>query len=199
MSTTDLLLYDYWRSSACYRVRIALNLKGLAYALKPVHLLRDGGEQHADAYRGVNPQQVVPALVDGQRVVRQSLAIIEYLDETRPHTPLLPPVPRDRAHETLALAYLAQRIECAPRQQAEIAGVARDRRRRQAFHHAIEAGGRRLLEAGLASTRRARAVNDVVTLAPVLHEGRDQLGRILQVGIDDDGGAGLDMRVSPGL
>jgi len=108
MSTTDLLLYDYWRSSACYRVRIALNLKGLAYALKPVHLLRDGGEQHADAYRGVNPQQVVPALVDGQRVVRQSLAIIEYLDETRPHTPLLPPVPRDRAH----VRGLAQLVAC---------------------------------------------------------------------------------------
>jgi maleylacetoacetate isomerase len=108
MSTTDLTLYDYWRSSACYRVRIALNLKGLAFALKPVHLLKDGGEQHADAYRQVNPQEVVPALVDGQRVVRQSLAIIEYLDETRPQVPLLPPVPRDRAH----VRGLAQLVAC---------------------------------------------------------------------------------------
>jgi len=108
MSTTGLVLYDYWRSSACYRVRIALNLKGLACALKPVHLLKDGGEQHADAYRELNPQEVVPTLVDGQRVVRQSLAIIEYLDETCPQEPLLPPVPRDRAH----VRGLAQLVAC---------------------------------------------------------------------------------------
>lgn len=93
-----LTLYDYWRSSACYRVRIALNLKGLAYASKPVHLLRDGGEQHGADYHELNPQEIVPTLVDGQRVVRQSLAIIEYLDETRASAPLLPPQPRDRAH-----------------------------------------------------------------------------------------------------
>ncbi len=97
-TSATLALYDYWRSSACYRVRIALNLKRLDFELKPIHLLRDGGEQHAAAYREVNPQEVVPALVDGQRVVRQSLAIIEYLDETRPANPLLPPLPRDRAH-----------------------------------------------------------------------------------------------------
>lgn len=108
MSTTGLVLYDYWRSSACYRVRIALNLKGLACILKPVHLLKDGGEQHADAYREVNPQEVVPTLVDGQRVVRQSLAIIEYLDETHPQEPLLPPAPRDRAH----VRGLAQIVTC---------------------------------------------------------------------------------------
>jgi maleylacetoacetate isomerase len=106
MSTeSPLTLYDYWRSSACYRVRIALNLKGLAYAQKPVHLVRDGGEQHGAAYRELNPQEVIPALVDGQRVIRQSLAIIEYLEESRLGTPsLLPANARDRAHvRSLAL------------------------------------------------------------------------------------------------
>jgi len=86
------ILYSYWRSSAAYRVRIALNLKGLDYAIAPVHLVRGGGEQHADEYRALNPQQLVPTLVDGGNVVRESLAIIEYLEEAYPDTPrLLPP------------------------------------------------------------------------------------------------------------
>ena len=109
MSTTpELALYDYWRSSAGYRVRIALNLKGLPYQRKPVHLVRDGGEQHAAAFHDVNPQELVPALVDGQRVIRQSLAITEYLDEIHPDPPLLPTTPRDRAH----VRGLAQLVAC---------------------------------------------------------------------------------------
>ncbi|KGI78492.1 maleylacetoacetate isomerase [Oleiagrimonas soli] len=95
----DLTLYGYWRSSAAYRVRIALELKGLSYENRPVHLVRDGGEQHADEYRRINPQELVPTLLHGQRVITQSLAIIEYLDEIWPDGPsLLPAVPRDRAH-----------------------------------------------------------------------------------------------------
>ena len=98
-------LYGYWRSSAAYRVRIALNLKGLAYESKPVHLLRDGGEQHASAYRQLNPQQLIPCLVDGEHVVTQSVAIMEYLDETHPAPPLLPADPAGRARvRALALA-----------------------------------------------------------------------------------------------
>ncbi len=96
-AVTELTLYDYWRSSACYRVRIALNLKGLAYASKPVHLVRNGGEQHSAEHRELNPQESVPVLVDGARVIRQSLAIIEYLEETHTGTPLLPSRSRDRA------------------------------------------------------------------------------------------------------
>jgi maleylacetoacetate isomerase len=93
-----LKLYSYWRSSAAYRVRIALNLKGLPYETEPVHLVRDGGEQHRPEYRQVNPQELVPVLVDGRRVIRQSLAIIEYLDETYDgEMKLLPPTARDRA------------------------------------------------------------------------------------------------------
>jgi maleylacetoacetate isomerase len=83
-------LYGYWRSSAAWRVRIALNLKGLAWQSHPVHLVRGGGEQHAPAFRALNPQGLVPALEIDGRVLTQSLAIIEYLDETRPAPPLLP-------------------------------------------------------------------------------------------------------------
>ena len=102
----ELKLYSYWRSSAAYRARIALNLKGLNYTLEPVHLVRDGGEQHSAEYRKVNPQGLVPVLVDGRRVIRQSLAIIEYLDETYDgETKLLPTTARDRARvRALALA-----------------------------------------------------------------------------------------------
>ncbi len=93
-----LTLYDYWRSSACYRVRIALNLKGLPYESRPIHLVRNGGEQHSAAYREVNPQEAVPSLVDGERTIRQSLAIIEYLDEAYDgEMKLLPAIARDRA------------------------------------------------------------------------------------------------------
>jgi len=99
-------LYSYWRSSAAYRVRIALNLKGLNYEIEPVHLVRDGGEQHSPEYRRVNPQELVPTLVDGRRVIRQSMAIIEYLDETYDgETKLLPTTARDRAR-VRALAML---------------------------------------------------------------------------------------------
>ncbi len=104
----DLTLYGYWRSSAAYRVRIALELKGLAYDNRPVHLVRDGGQQHADDYRGLNPQQLVPTLLHGKRVLTQSLAIIEYLDEIWPDGPmLLPAIPRDRAYARALSLYLA--------------------------------------------------------------------------------------------
>lgn len=83
-------LYTYFRSSAAYRVRIALNLKGLAYDAVPVHLVRSGGEQHQPEYRSINPAGLVPALEDGGEVLTQSLAIVEYLEEKHPEPPLLP-------------------------------------------------------------------------------------------------------------
>jgi len=91
-------LYSYFRSSAAYRVRIALNLKGLPYEYVGVHLLRDGGEQLKPDYRRINPDRTVPSLVDGDAVLQQSLAIIEYLEETHPNPPLLPSAPADRAY-----------------------------------------------------------------------------------------------------
>jgi len=90
-------LYDYFRSSASFRVRIALELKGVAYDRWPVHLLRDGGEQHGATYRAVNAAGLVPAFDDGAGVISQSLAIVEYLEETYPEPALLPKAPADRA------------------------------------------------------------------------------------------------------
>jgi maleylacetoacetate isomerase len=85
-----LKLYSYFRSSAAYRCRIALNLKGLAYQTMPVHLLKDGGQHNTPAYRALNPQGLVPALDHAGRVITQSLAIIEYLDEIQSEPRLLP-------------------------------------------------------------------------------------------------------------
>lgn len=85
-----LILYDYFRSSACYRVRIALNLKSIEYQTVPIHLINQGGEQHSEKYLKINPQGLVPALVDGDKVITQSLAIIGYLDENHPDPSLLP-------------------------------------------------------------------------------------------------------------
>jgi maleylacetoacetate isomerase len=85
-----LRLYSYWRSSASYRVRIALELKNLPYDYLPVHLVRNAGEQNQPAYRKVNPQGRVPALETEGRILTQSLAILEYLEETHPQPALLP-------------------------------------------------------------------------------------------------------------
>ncbi|KFZ31775.1 maleylacetoacetate isomerase [Pseudidiomarina salinarum] len=90
-------LYGYWRSSASYRARIALNYKRLDYNYLPVHLLNDGGEQHKQAYKQLNPNELVPTLVDGRNVVHQSLAIMEYLDEKYPGPALLPGKAANRA------------------------------------------------------------------------------------------------------
>ena len=101
----SLKLYTYWRSSAAYRVRIALNLKGLPYESVPVHLAKD--EQHAAGFRDVNPQELIPVLRHGDRVLTQSLAIMEYLDEAFPDHPLLPAMARDRQRARAIAAMVA--------------------------------------------------------------------------------------------
>jgi maleylacetoacetate isomerase len=90
-------LYTFFRSSASYRVRIALNIKVLSYEQVPIHLRRGGGEQLGAAYKVINPQALLPALDDNGKILTQSLAIIEYLDETHPTPPLLPSGPADKA------------------------------------------------------------------------------------------------------
>jgi len=92
-----LRLYTYWRSSAAFRVRIALALKGLDYEPVPRHLLRDGGEHRRADYLALNPQGLVPALEHDGAVITQSLAICEYLEEVFPRPALLPSSPADRA------------------------------------------------------------------------------------------------------
>ena len=104
-----MTLYSFFRSSAAYRVRIALNLKGLGYETIPIHLQKDGGHNKRPDFRAVNPLMRVPALVlDSDEVLTQSLAIIEYLDEIHPQPPLLPRDPVDRAK----VRALAQLIAC---------------------------------------------------------------------------------------
>ncbi|CAM3377941.1 maleylacetoacetate isomerase [Polaromonas hydrogenivorans] len=103
-----LVLHTYFRSSASYRVRIALALKGLAYESVPVHLVRGGGEQHSAAFATLNPAELVPVLVDGEVTLTQSLPIIEYLDEVHPAPALLPPDAAGRAR----VRAIAQTIAC---------------------------------------------------------------------------------------
>jgi maleylpyruvate isomerase len=101
-------LYTYFRSSAAYRVRIALNLKGLQADYHYVHLVKDGGQHRKPEYLQMNPQGLVPTLIDDGNVLTQSLAIIEYLDETHPNPPLLPADPAGRAR----VRALAQVVAC---------------------------------------------------------------------------------------
>lgn len=101
-------LYSYWRSTAAYRVRITLNMKGVAYETVPVDLVAGGGQQHAPDYTALNPSHLVPTLVleDGTALT-QSLAIVEYLDITHPEPPLLPADPIQRAHVKAAALVIA--------------------------------------------------------------------------------------------
>ena len=90
-------LYGYWRSSAAYRVRVALHLKGLAFESIPVHLVKDGGEQHKPAYTKLNSTHLVPTLVDEDVILHQSIAIIEYLDDKFPEVAIYPKDIADKA------------------------------------------------------------------------------------------------------
>lgn len=103
-----ITLYSYWRSTAAYRVRIALNLKQIDYRIQPVHLVRDGGEQHSESYRARNPQELVPTLDYKGDIYTQSLAIIELLEEKHAEPPLLPAYPTLRAKAR----QMAQLIAC---------------------------------------------------------------------------------------
>jgi maleylacetoacetate isomerase len=105
----DVKLYSYFRSSAAYRVRIALNLKGIAYETVPIHLVKDGGRNKKPEYRAINPQMRVPALqLPSGEILTQSIAIIDYLNDQHPTPPLLPSDPLARAR----VEAFAQTIAC---------------------------------------------------------------------------------------
>src|SRR6185369_12725558 len=104
---SGLALYGYFRSSAAYRVRIALALKGLSYDQIPIHLVRGGGEQHSAAYRALNPQGLVPSFRHDEALLTQSTAICEYIDEVWPEPALLPRAPLQRAYARGLMALIA--------------------------------------------------------------------------------------------
>ncbi|WP_321956332.1 maleylacetoacetate isomerase [Paraburkholderia bannensis] len=165
-------LYSYFRSSASYRVRIALALKGLPYDYAPVHLLKDGGQQLTGDYRKLNPDGLVPTLEDGSNVLTQSLAIIEYLDELHPEPPLLPCSTSDRAF----IRSIALQVACeihpvnnlrVLKQLKERFGIS-DEQKTEWYRHWIDVGFSSL-EKRLASDARVGefAFGDAPTLADV--------------------------------
>ncbi|MEE2756529.1 MAG: maleylacetoacetate isomerase [Myxococcota bacterium] len=93
----SLILRSYWRSSCSWRVRIALNMKGLEYQTVPVHLVADGGHQHTQAHRALNPMRELPVLIVNGQPIAQSVAILEYLEESHPEPSLLPKKTLERA------------------------------------------------------------------------------------------------------
>ena len=165
-------LYNYFRSSASYRVRIALNLKGLPYEYVPVHLLKDGGQQLAPSFRALNPELLVPVLDDDGEVLTQSLAIIEYLEETRPEPPLLPRDAAERAYiRSIALAIAC---EIHPldnlrvlRYLVKTLGASEDQKNAW-YRHWVEQGLASIETRLVAERRSGRyALRDAVTLAEV--------------------------------
>lgn len=163
-----MILYDYFRSSAAFRVRIALNLKGLASERRFVHLRR--GEQRAPGYLGLNPHGLVPMLVVGNRRLTQSLAIIEYLDERHPLPPLLPVGAEDRAWvRSIALAIACDihpldNLRVLQYLERELAVDAP--RRDEWYRHWIRAGFAPI-EAQLSERDSAHCFGDAPTIADV--------------------------------
>lgn len=104
---SGLTLYSYFRSSAAYRVRIVLGLKDIAYDQVAIHLVRNGGEQHAASYLAINPQGLVPSLKHDEAILTQSTAICEYIDEVWPEPALLPRAPLQRAYVRSLVAAIA--------------------------------------------------------------------------------------------
>ena len=165
-------LYSYFRSSASYRVRIALNCKGLAFDTIPVHLLKAGGQQLAPEFRSLNPDALVPVLDDNGEVLTQSLAIIEYLEDTHPEPPLLPRAAPDRAYvRSIALA-----IACdihplnnlrVLRYLVKTLGISEEQKNAW-YRHWVEQG-LATLEARIVAARHAGryAFGDLVTLADI--------------------------------
>ena len=150
-------LFTYFRSSAAWRLRIALNLKGVAWTPAFVHLLKDGGEQHGAAFRATNPLGLVPALeTDAGAVLTQSLAIIEWLEETHPAPPLLPADPLARA----AVRAFALTIACDIHPLDNLRVLRYLKREMGQKQHEIDAWYRHWIAEGLPSLEAAVARQD---------------------------------------
>ena len=181
-------LFGYWRSNATFRVRIALNLKGIE--VDNAYLDLEAGDQFTSNYNSVNPQHVVPSLDDGGEPLFQSLAIIEYLDETHPEPPLLPTDPRDRARvRGLALIPSADAHPLiVPRVRNYLSntlGLGDDRRLDWIQHWMGE--GLRALEANLASSAATGKFchGDTVTVADLCLVPQVAGSRLFDVRMDD--------------
>uniref|UniRef100_K3WKK2 Maleylacetoacetate isomerase n=1 Tax=Globisporangium ultimum (strain ATCC 200006 / CBS 805.95 / DAOM BR144) TaxID=431595 RepID=K3WKK2_GLOUD len=170
MAEDKAVLYSYWRSSCSWRVRMALEWKGVAYDVKPVHLLNDGGEHFQEQYTQLNPNQRLPALVIDGHVLSQSGAILEYLEDTRPEKPLMPKDSFQRAQvrklcgiigsdiqPVQNIAVMTKATEALPAEEKGKAKV-------EWAHHWIDRGFV-ALEKELQSTAGKFCVGDSVTLA----------------------------------
>ncbi len=165
-------LYNYFRSSASYRVRIALNLKGLPYEYLSVHLLKDGGQQLAPSFRALNPESLVPVLDDDGEVLTQSLAIIEYLEETRPAPPLLPRDAAERAYVrgiALAIACEIHPLNNLRVLRYLVKTLGASEEQKNAWYRYWVEQGLASIEARLVAEQRSGryALGDAVTLADV--------------------------------
>lgn len=175
-------LYGYWRSSATYRVRIVLNYKKIAYEYKPVHLLRDGGEQHQSSYVSVNPMEQVPSLDVGGLVLGQSVAIVEYLEEKYPEPRLYPDdlMLRARTREVVEMVNSGiqplQNLRVT--QQLKELGIDPGEWTRGAIHRGFQA-----LESRLGTLAGQCAVGDTVTMADVFLVPQVYAARRYQVDI----------------
>ena len=182
-------LFNYWRSSASWRVRIGLNLKGVAYEYVPVHLTRDGGEQNDVAYRELNPMAQVPALVlDDGAVLFQSIAILEWLEETWPEPPLLPSDPIERARARAIAEIVNSGIQ--PMQNLAVTHAVKsmggdvDAWLRRFVGHGLEA-----IESAAATTRGRFLVGDHPSFADICLV--PQLASARRFGVSVDGLDGL--------
>jgi len=180
-------LYTFFRSSASFRVRIALNLKGLQYEQVPIHLRRGGGEQLSAAYKAINPQALVPALEDGGKILTQSLAIIEYLEERYPQPPLLPRDPADKAVVRSMALIIA--CEVHPIQNLRVLQYIKreydqsDEQVNRWAQHWIDLGLAALEQTIVAQVRRGRfCFGDIPTLADICLV--PQLGNARRYGCD---------------
>ncbi|KFE62689.1 maleylacetoacetate isomerase [Hyalangium minutum] len=164
-------LYSYWRSSCSWRVRIALNLKGLSYSYEAVHLVKDGGQQNSDAYRALNPMRTVPTLEleEGGQVRRlsQSVAILEYLEERYPTPALLPADPLLRARIRMLAEMVNSGIQ--PLQNLSVLQFVKGELQRddKAFAAHWNVRGLTALEAAVKETAGTYCLGETVSLADI--------------------------------